>query len=265
MPRISTLSLDQVNRQIDQLDTVQKQVSNIQQQTSFLEQQVSISDPIHAPQTTNNLIFTWTGSTTTLSWPQGFIKDKNWNVQTIAAPTLKSTSKGQQHLYTVKAGSLSLLASTPYWLGWDGVHQVMLANKDASKLHSVYNVHLICQITTGTAAQTGVAGGGGSSSVGSSDLSGAIYNTFTANTSNVIVGTTSGLLLQAGTTTSTHGSGGGSNPVTFPTAFSGTPRVTVGNYSGSANIDAGSTTTTGFTWEASSVGQQLDWIAVGAK
>jgi hypothetical protein len=176
MPRISALTLDQVNRQIDVIDTLQKQVQVLQQQTSFTQQQSTIADPIHAPATSNNVAFTWTGSTGVLSWANSYIKDKNWNEQTTASPAIKSSSKGQQHVYTVLAGSLTLSPSTYYWLGWDAAHQTMIANADVSQMHSNYNVHIICQIYTGTAGQTGSAGGGGSTS--GVDLSGLRYKNF---------------------------------------------------------------------------------------
>lgn len=249
MPRISALTLDQVNRQFDALNNLQSQVTTAQQQVSFLQQQVAIADPIHAPSTTNNITFTWDGGSGTVNWTQGFIKDKNWDSQTVASPTIKSSVKGQQHAYTVPAGSLSLLPSTAYWFGWNHPQQTMLATTDASTLHSNYNTHLLGQIFTGTTGQSGVAGGGGNT--GGTDVSGLSYNNF--STSNAIQGTVAGLLLQAGTTTGTS--------VVFPTAYPSTPAITIGNYGGSANI--ASSSATGFTINPSSGGQQIDWIAVG--
>lgn len=176
MPRISTLSLDQVNRQLDTVDTLRNLVSQLQSDVSFLKHHVNVADPIHAPSTTNNLTFTWTGGTQTLSWLQGFIKDKNWSAQSIPAPNIKSSAPGQQHSFTVPAGSLSLAPSTYYWLAWDVTHQIMRATPNVDTLHNNFDVHVICQIYTGTAGQTGSAGGGGST--GGVDLSGARYKNF---------------------------------------------------------------------------------------
>ena len=176
MPRIATLSLDQVNRQIDTIDSLRTQVSNLQKLVSNIGHQVTIADPIHAPQTTNNFIFTWTGATTTLSWVAAFIKDKNWSAQTLARAPALSTAPGQQHIWSVPAGSLTLSASTYYWLGWDPDAQIMRATPDASSLHGDFDIQMICQIFTGTAGQSGVAGGGGST--GGTDLSGARYKNF---------------------------------------------------------------------------------------
>lgn len=176
MPRIATLSLDQINRQIDTLDILRSQIAELKSRLDIVGNSAAIADPIHAPATTNNMVFTWTGATTTLSWPQGYLKSKNWNAQTITLPAIKSSAPGQQHVYTIPAGSMSLLASTYYWLGWDASHQTMLATKDASTLHGNYNVHIICQIFTGSGAQTGTAGGGGSQT--GVDLSGTRYKNF---------------------------------------------------------------------------------------
>ena len=45
MPRISELTLNQINRQIDVLDTLQSQVADIQTKTDFVSQQVAVADP----------------------------------------------------------------------------------------------------------------------------------------------------------------------------------------------------------------------------
>jgi hypothetical protein len=176
MPRINAVTLDQINRQIDILDTVHNQVSQLQSDLAFTQQQAATSDPIHAPSTTNNLSFSWSGSGGAISWAQGFIKDKNWSAQTTTKPAIKSSAPGVQHTFTVPAGSLTLSPNTYYWLGWDPTHQQMLASTDASTLHGNYNVHVICQIYTGTSGQSGTAGGGGSN--GGVDLSGLTYKNF---------------------------------------------------------------------------------------
>lgn len=176
MPRISEVSLKQVNLQIDIIDSLQKQVSALQRQLGNIGQQIVITDPFHAPQTTNNLTFTWTGGSATLSWNAGFLKDKNWNAQTLSNPPVRSSAPGIQHIFTVPAGSLVLNPSTYYWLGWDPDHQTMRATQDASTLHGDEDIQMICQLFTGTAGQTGTAGGGGST--GGTDLSGARYKNF---------------------------------------------------------------------------------------
>jgi hypothetical protein len=176
MPRIATLDLSQINRQIDIMDNLQNQFLDLQQKVANIGQTTNIADPIHAPSTTNNLIFTWTGSTGVLSWPQAFIKDKNWNTQTVSRPAKISSAPGQQHVYNVGAGNTVLSPNTYYWLGWDHGHQQMVAVTDVSSIHGNFNAHVICKIYTGTSGQTGVAGGGGST--GGVDLSGLTYKNF---------------------------------------------------------------------------------------
>ena len=175
MSRISTLSLNQINLQLDTLDSLQKQLADVQQRLSFVGNTTSIADPIHAPQTTNNLVFTWTGSTGVISWPQGWIKDKNWGAQTIGLAA-KSSAPGAQHIWNVAAGSVAVSASTYYWLAWDPDKQLMRVTQDADTLHGDVDVQMICQLYTGTSGQSGTAGGGGST--GGSDLSGARYKNF---------------------------------------------------------------------------------------
>lgn len=176
MPRISKLSLDQINKQVDLIDSLHLQLKNLQTLVDNIGHQATASDPTHAPATSNNLVFTWTGGTTTLSWPQGYLKSKNWNVQTTARPAAISTAPGTQHIFPVTAGSVSLNTNQYYWMCWDYIKNQMIATQDVSAFHSNKNVHVICQIFTGTAGQTGVAGGGGSTGV--SDLSGARYKNF---------------------------------------------------------------------------------------
>jgi hypothetical protein len=176
MPRIANLDLVQINKQIDILDSVSAQVSSLQKQLNNVSFQTAVSDPIHAPSTTNNLVYTWTGSSTTLSWNQGFIKDKNWKAQTTSQIPPKSAAPGSQHMYGIPSGNLTLNHSTYYWIGWDTFQQKMVATTDASELHGNYNVHILCQLYTGTTGQTGFAGGGGSN--GGVDLSGLTYKNF---------------------------------------------------------------------------------------
>lgn len=176
MPRINKLDLNQINRQIDRIDSITEQLGSLQNLVNNVGFQATIADPQHAPSTTNNLTFTWTGGTTTLSWNAGYIKSKNWSAPTLPRPAAISSAPGAQHIFPVAAGTLSLTPSTYYWLGWDSIHQQMIATQDASSLHANKNMHIICQIFTGTAGQTGAAGGGGSSGV--SDLSGVRYKLF---------------------------------------------------------------------------------------
>jgi hypothetical protein len=257
--RIAALDLNQINRQLDNISILQSQVADLQKQLKNVGFQITQADPVHAPATTNNLNFIWTGSSTTLSWVSGWLKDKNWKAQTTSSVPAVSSAPGVSHIHAIPAGSLTLNASTAYWLGWNPVHQTMIATTDASSIHSNYQINVIAQVTTGSASASGTVGGGGSNGV--SDLSGLSYPNTTSGTSLIVIGTAY-TKIQAGTATST-GSGSTPNPVTFPAAFTTTPRLVIGNYGGSANIMSGTTSSTGFSFAASSVGQQVDWIAMG--
>jgi len=109
--------------------------------------------------TTNDLVFTWTGGANTLTWNGGSLQDT------------------QQKSHVIPAGSLTLTPSTYYWLFWNKQHnQVVATTGISTSLYSNENTQIICQIYTGTNVQSGVAGGGGSTS--SRDLSGARYKNF---------------------------------------------------------------------------------------
>lgn len=176
MPRIAQPSLVQINHQIDIVDTLVSQVANLQKQLTAVGGLATASDPVHAPQTSNNLVFTWTGSSSTLSWASGWVKDKNWSSQNTTVPAAISSAPGQIHSWNVFAGSISLAPSTYFWLGWDPDGQVMRATTDVSSLHGDEDIKIICKLYTGSSSQSGTAGGGGA--FGTSDLSGGTYNQF---------------------------------------------------------------------------------------
>jgi hypothetical protein len=177
MPKLTKIDLVQLNKHIDRIDRLEKQVGDLKVLLDNVGHSATISDPTHAPETTNNLTFTWNGPSLTLSWTKGYIKDKNWSAQLARGIPVKSSAPGAKHLWLVPAGQLSpITASTAIWLAWDPVHQIMRKTADVSTLHNNSNLLVLCRITTGTAAQSGVAGGGGSSN--GSDISGAQYAVF---------------------------------------------------------------------------------------
>lgn len=181
--RIATVDIVQLNKQLDKLDELHDRLAKAEKTIEALRFQTAHLDFVHARPTFNNLTFTWTGGTTTLSWTAGWVKDKNAVTDTGTAfsqsPSFRFTSglpRGLTHNVGIPAGSLVLSASTYYWLGWDVDNGAMYALTDITKLYSHHGVLVICQIFTGTAGQTGTAGGGGSN--GGSDLSGARYKNF---------------------------------------------------------------------------------------
>jgi hypothetical protein len=176
MPRVSEINLVQINRQFDTLDNVNQRLANVEKQLQNVGFQTTISDPTHAPQTTNNLNFTWTGSTGVVSWAAGAIRDKNASAQSPGTPAAVSAAPGTLHVWTVPPGTVNCLPSTYYWMVWNPQKQTMLATTDVSAGFQNHNNLVLCQIYTGTSGQTGSAGGGGSN--GGVDLSGARYKAF---------------------------------------------------------------------------------------
>lgn len=176
MARIAKLELNQLNPQLQRIDELHSRLAAVESQLKNTSQQITQLDYGHAPLTTNNLTFTWTGGTKTISWGNGFIQDKNAVAQRLAQ-TPVSSAAGPPHNIQVQAGSLVVpTASTYYWLGWDNQHLQMAASKDAGSLLQNHNVVIICQLFAGTSGQTGTAGGGGST--GGTELSGAKYKLF---------------------------------------------------------------------------------------
>jgi len=157
MARISKIDLNQLNEQFLKFEELKNQLAELRQQHSITAQRVGTLES-HAAPTSNNLNFHWTGGSLTLNWNDGSVRDKTGaNVP-------------------VKAGTLTVLASHYYWLAWNKEHRQMVADTDAGKLLTNKNNILICQVFTGTAGQTGSAGGGGSNSA--TELSGAKYKNF---------------------------------------------------------------------------------------
>lgn len=160
MARISHLDLNLLNRQLEKIDTLQRQVNDLHSKVKAINGTVSNVVDTHVPIRFNTLTFTWTGGTSTLSWPAGSVVDKTGNNLPVTAGAITGLSP-----------------STYYWLAWNPVHQKMIAQVGLNGILQIHNNVVLCQLFTGTAGQTGVAGGGGSSSSGS-DLTGGRYKLF---------------------------------------------------------------------------------------
>lgn len=158
MGRISKIDLVQLNQQFRKLGELENQFRQLQNDHDLTRQQL-LAVQLQNTATNNNLIFTWTGSTLTLSWATGSLRYKTTSAIPIAAGSIAN-----------------LLASSYYWLAWNKVHSQMAADVDVTKLASNPTNILICQVFTGTAGQTGVAGGGGSNNA--TELSGVKYKNF---------------------------------------------------------------------------------------
>lgn len=158
MARISQLDLVQLNKELEKLDAFHSRISQLEKHNASLQQRLDKVET-HAAPTSNNLVFSWTGSTGTISWVDGSVKDKDGNNVPVRSGALVGKSPSIYH-----------------WVAWNRVHQQMVAETDVNKLLSNKNNVVICQIFTGTSGQSGVAGGGGTNST--TELSGAKYKQF---------------------------------------------------------------------------------------
>jgi hypothetical protein len=165
-----------INSELKRLDLLQAQIQEHAQQLAQLtKHNEQIRDTRGVP-SVNNITFTWTGGTLTLSWTAGYVQDSS----------LKN--------YPVPAGSQVVSASTTYWLAWNPIQQQMAFNTSLATLVSgVGTAHqysktgaqnvsagnnlVIAAVFTGTAGQSGTAGGGGSDP-GGTGVSGTVYKKF---------------------------------------------------------------------------------------
>jgi hypothetical protein len=151
--------LPRLNIELQRLDQLEQRINKLND-LAISNQQVVIQENLaNGVQDQNNLTFTWTGATLTMSWAPGYVKDH------------------QGHYNHVAAGSQVLAASTYYWVAWNTIHQTMSFNVNLDLLHGKPSLLVLCQVFTGTGAQTGAAGGGGTA-VNGRDLSGLKYKNF---------------------------------------------------------------------------------------
>lgn len=162
--------LGQLNRALQRIDKVEKNLQSSKAELFQVQKRVSTLDALHAPTpTTNNLVATWTGATGTISWPPASLQDKN-------AQALVN-QPGSVHTVPVVSGAIhGLQPNTHYWLGWNKTQRQMTIGTDAHPILNQQDTVIICRLFTGTAIQSGVAGGGGSEAV--RDLSGLTYKNF---------------------------------------------------------------------------------------
>jgi hypothetical protein len=152
--------LPQLNRELTRIDTHESQIASLKSQFGIVTKHLDEIKNRREVVSTNNLTFTWTGGTLKLSWAAGFLRDN----------ALK--------YYTALAGtSLALTASTYYWIGWNPKQAQMSFQTSLDKLTNLGNILVVCRVFTGTAGQSGVAGGGGSEP-GGDGVSGATYKNF---------------------------------------------------------------------------------------
>lgn len=152
--------LPMLNKELAKFDSIQQELERVQNQSLKLNTNFAQLTNRRSVISTNNLVLTWSGTTLKLSWPAAYVRDLSQNYFPIPAGT-----------------SQPLLASTYYWVGWNPDQHTMSFQTLLDSLTNIPNILVLCQIFTGTAAQTGTAGGGGS--VPSlDDLNGAKYKLF---------------------------------------------------------------------------------------
>lgn len=162
--RISQPTLPQINRELARLEEFHKRISALE--AKFEEARIDVNQLQDTHLNGNNLTFTWTGGTTTISWNAGAVK--NFHPRTF--------DRVKSPIAAIPAGSLTASASTFYWMIWNKLQGQMIASNTVDGFIQNTDNILLCQIFTGTGAQSGTAGGGGSS--GSYDLNGARYKLF---------------------------------------------------------------------------------------
>jgi len=135
--------LNLINRKLETFDLQQKQIMLVKNSLANLN--ASITDLQNRKQTVgaDNLSLTWTGATQLVSWPAAFVYSK------------------EQETFAIPAGSVAALSSTAYWFAWSPSQATMSFNTNLQTLNAINNLIVICQITTGTSGQSGLAGGGG--------------------------------------------------------------------------------------------------------
>lgn len=165
-----------INSELKRLDLLQSQIQEHAQQLAQLQKHTDQIRDARGVPSINNITFTWTGGTLTLSWNAGYVQDsslRNW---------------------PVVAGSQVVNASTTYWAAWNPIQQHMALNTSLATLVSgVGTAHqfsktgganvsagnnlVIAAVFTGTGGQSGTAGGGGSDP-GGTGVSGTVYKKF---------------------------------------------------------------------------------------
>ena len=152
--------LPKLNSELTRLDEHERRFKQLELHLNTLRDQVDTESTTNGVQNQNNITFVWAGGSLSVSWAAGYVKDH------------------QGHYLPIPAGtSGGLLANTYYWAGWNPIHQAMSFNTNLDTLTKVLNVLIICQFFTGTGAQAGSLGGGGSVP-GGQGLNGERFKTF---------------------------------------------------------------------------------------
>lgn len=154
-----TKDLPILNEQLERINAIENLVKShdffLTQINHTLQKQIHQQDAAGS----NSLMLTWAGSTGKFSWPAGFIRDITGVYHPIPAGT-----------------SVALSPSTYYWVAWNPSQQSMSFQTSLATLQNIPQSLIAFQVFTGTAGQSGSAGGGGTDPGGTGYLGRAYKN-----------------------------------------------------------------------------------------
>src|SRR5574337_421472 len=148
-----------INSAFQQLDALYTRVAASEKQINFVQTTSQQHQQLAEITGTNNLTFTWTGSTGTISWAAGSVLNRQGNYVPIPAGSITGLS-----------------ASTTYWLAWNPVHAVMAHSTSLAAIQPNKNNLVICNVTTLGSGASGAIGGGGTDA-GGNGFNRSIYAT----------------------------------------------------------------------------------------
>ena len=136
--------LSKLNRELERIDHFERVLRRLEGRVKEIKrEQIQLQEKRDVAGT-NNLTFTWTNATTTVSWAAGFARDHDGI-----------------RVHHIPAGSRAgLTVNTHYWAGWNPVHQTMSFQANLDTLALIPNTVVLCRIQTGNGLD-GTAGGGG--------------------------------------------------------------------------------------------------------
>ena len=157
--RITNIERDisKLNKELTRLDGVDQELQRLRQEFFNLKKLQRQENIRNGVPNQNNVTFTWTGSSGLISWNDGYVKDHHGNY------------------LPVRAGSTAGVNNTYYWAAWNPVHKTMSFQNNLDTYQKIPNALIVCQVFTGTGAQTATIGGGGSEPGGGSGLNGKQY------------------------------------------------------------------------------------------
>lgn len=145
-----TKDIANLNKDLASYTRSQRELARLKRRLARLERNVKEVAATADPAYFNNITFTWTGATTTISWTAGFIRDK------------------EGRTFPVASGSKTGFSlDTTYWMAWNKIHKTMIISSSLSSINLNPNNLVIGSMMTGDAAQSGNLGGGGAEGGGS--------------------------------------------------------------------------------------------------